>query len=107
MNKPAKQDTTYNGWKNRQTWNVSLWIQNDEHLYKSAVEYMKRYYERKLKLENIAPADLLKQHFNPYIGFIKSMGMAEMNTPDRIAYLSTRLDYKALNEMMFEFVETK
>ena len=28
----------YNGWKNKATWTVALWIQNDEMLYKIAQE---------------------------------------------------------------------
>ena len=31
--------TDFNGWKNWATWNVALWIQNDETLYKVARQY--------------------------------------------------------------------
>jgi hypothetical protein len=33
----------YNGFKNWNHWNVSLWINNDEQLYKLAKQYRKRH----------------------------------------------------------------
>lgn len=30
---------TYNGWQNYETWNVSIWLQNDEKMYKIAQKY--------------------------------------------------------------------
>lgn len=80
-----KTDTTYNGWKNRQTWNIALWIGNDEGLYRSAVEFMRKYTGRR-----------------PYSAFIEWAGMADDRTPDRIAYNGSKLDRVALNEMMKE-----
>jgi len=36
--------------------------------------------------------------------FIYESGMRDDRTPDNIAWLSTRLDYRALNSMMKELV---
>ena len=80
--------TDYNGWKNRQTWNVALWINNDEPLYKTAVNFMKENPEVK----------------NPYIRFIKENYMQGEFTPDRVKWDGKQLDYKALNEMMKELI---
>jgi len=82
-------DNTYNGWKNRQTWNVALWINNDEPLYRAAVDYMKEKGHKSRK---------------PYTNFIIREGLQYDRTPDNIAWLGTRLDYRALNEMMKELI---
>ena len=76
-------ENTYNGWKNRQTWNVSLWINNDEGLYRAAVDFMQN---TKSKA--------------PYKDFIGSTELEHSKTPDNIAFISTALDYVALNNMM-------
>lgn len=78
---------TYNGWKNRQTWNVALWLNNDEPIYREAVDYMKQY-----------------KGSAPYKHFIQDMLMSNGTTGDGIKWLSTRLDYNALNEMMEELL---
>ena len=75
----------YNGWRNRQTWNVALWINNDEALHRSAVEFMARYKGRA-----------------PYTMFIYESGLRDERTPDNVGWFSTRLDYRALNSMMKE-----
>jgi hypothetical protein len=81
----------YNGWANRSTWNVALWLNNDELLYKRAVYFMK--------------AEKHIQSKNPYKSFIKDNNMELDKTPDGIKLISQSLDYKALNEMMLELVQ--
>ena len=38
-------DTTYNGWTNYETWNVALWLGNDEGLYNLACEWAEHGYK--------------------------------------------------------------
>lgn len=75
-------DTRYNGWKNHATWNVALWIGNDEGLYNMAREYRDKGYK--------ALADDLREQ-------------GELTeTPDKVAYNDSGLDVEALDEMLKE-----
>ena len=76
----------YNGWKNRQTWNVALWINNDESFYRGAVEYVKQ-------AKTVA-----------YTNYLTYAGLKGAYTPDGIKFDGTRLDYKALTQMLKELL---
>jgi len=41
---------TYNGWKNWETWNVALWLGNNESLYRSAIEHAQSIKEQRAGL---------------------------------------------------------
>lgn len=88
------ESATYEGWKNRATWNVALWISNDEPLYRAAVAFMATY-----------------TGSAPYADFALSQGWycdscirgAGETTPDGIKWQSSTLDYGELDDMMREF----
>ena len=68
----------YNGYANHATWNVALWIQNDEGLYSLAKE----------------TAD--------YATFRDSMReVGSLETPDRVSYNDSALDTDALDEVIY------
>ena len=72
-------NTTYNGWANYHTWNVSLYIQNDEGLYH------------------------LAQEFDNYTDLADSLTDCETYiTPDGVSYTDPALDVDELNEMLAE-----
>jgi hypothetical protein len=82
------KETEYEGWKNYATWNVSLWLNNEYGIYLGAVAFMKDYKGK-----------------NAYKDFCIDAGLDVQYTPDRIKWVSEKLDYTALNAMMRELVE--
>jgi hypothetical protein len=81
----------YNGWANYETWNVALWIGNDEGLYDMAKS--------------------CKRGLNPYNHFVSDLKEIAYEaepksiyyqTPDGVAWNDSGLDIEALNEMIKE-----
>jgi hypothetical protein len=62
-----------------------LWIDNDYSTYQAAVSFMKDYKGKR-----------------PYLDFCKDSGLDTQTTPDRIKWISAKLDYEALNSAMWE-----
>jgi hypothetical protein len=75
-------ETTYNGWKNRETWNVNLWLANDEQLYRMVMTYGKEVNYRDFATN--------------YLVYVSA------GTPDGVPWLSDLLDYEALDELLEE-----
>lgn len=83
-----EEDEKYNGWKNFETWNVALWISNDESL-----QYL---------------AKSCKRARNPYTAFAIDLrdgwGTEQigLETPDGVRWNHPNLDFEALDELIKE-----
>jgi hypothetical protein len=72
-------DKTYNGWKNRETWNVALYIQNDYQLYQIAKD---------------------SSNYSDFL--FKSHRVRGTMTPDGVLWQSAKISWTEINEMLRE-----
>lgn len=82
-------DSTYNGWKNRATWNVAMWINGDEPLYRTACAFVRTW-----------GSDPTYRAFAD--NYLCAYGAG---TPDGIAWNDPTLDTDALDEMLAELLD--
>jgi hypothetical protein len=84
-------DKTYNGWKNYETWNVALWIGNDEGFYELGQE-ARNYAEFVSEINEIEETRALLELPIPSLS----------QTPDGVAWNDSGLDIEELNAMIEE-----
>lgn len=87
-------DTTYNGWANYETWNCSLWIQNNEFLYNTAK----------------ACVEFCSDDETPWDKFQRCMMDGQIGqmlgaTRDGVAWNDPAINADEINEMMAELYE--
>ena len=71
--------TEYNGWENYETWNVALWIQNDQGLYDIA------------------------GRCDDYQDFLDSIEGLISKTPDGVSFTDPKVNVIQINSDVFDF----
>jgi hypothetical protein len=81
-------EADYNGWKNYETWNVALYLNNDEQTYEAVNEYVR---------DTLSSTDDLT-----YDGMIEYIGLENESTPDGVPYLYFRVDRREMFEWLMD-----
>jgi hypothetical protein len=79
--KEHAQENEYNGWTNYETWNVSLWINNNEQMYHIATRKIVRTYR-------------------DFVNVAKCLGITQ--TGDGVKFTNPKIDTDEMGEMIEE-----
>jgi len=75
-------DTSYNGWENYETWNVALWINNDEGLYHLAME---------------------AGNYEDFVDALEGCSFNDLKTRDGVNYRDPKVNTIQINSDVFDF----
>ena len=85
-------DTTFNGWTNYETWNVSLYINNEYGMYMTALDWVK---DRQCDKQSV-DYDVFRHTLTELFGD---------KTPDGVSWDDDNLNREELSEMLLELVD--
>ena len=88
-NEVNNQETKMNGWANYETWNVALWIGNNEFLYNTAKACVEYCSDNETPWEKFQRC-MIEGQIGNYIG----------RTGDGVKWNDEKIDGPAINEMM-------
>ena len=74
--------TEYNGWENYETWNVALWINNDQGLYHLAME---------------------AGNYEDFVDALEGCSFNDLKTPDGVNYRDPKVNTIQINSDVFDF----
>ena len=90
------ESNDYNGWTNYETWNINLWIQDDEGFYNAMVEELR---------------DILDRHENDWenVSLAEVRGMVRdvigSKTPDGVRTNDANIDWMEISDALLELAE--
>jgi hypothetical protein len=91
LERTGRMTEDYNGWKNYETWNVALYLDNDEGTYLAVREYVR---------DTLNSTDDLT-----YDGLIEYLGIENESTPDGIPWNYFRIDRREMFEWLMDHAE--